>query len=580
MHLQSFRVRKFRNVLDSSDVRVEPDVTCLVGKNEAGKSALLEALYLLNPVYGETFHIEEQYPNWLLAADRRAGDPLEVTPVEATFELSPADVAAVEAALGAGVLAAERITVGRRYDGGTEWAVALDDSAAAAGGEEPWRAAVGVLEERLPQFFRFTEYHRLPGTVALRDLERDVEPPGASGLQTARALLRLADSDPRDLRTDDFELRRGELDAVQISLTREVFEYWRQNTDLEVHFDTQQRTERATLGGPQSVVDELHIRLHDRRTGYSSNFSQRSSGFQWFFSFLAAFSEFRDAPSDVVVLLDEPALTLHGAAQADLLRFIDERLAPASPVLYTTHSPFLLDPGRLERVRLVEDRGPSEGAVAGDDLVSADAEGLRPLRAALGFAMARDLFAGPRHLVVETPVEYVVLEALSTRLRKAGRAHLDGRWQVLPAGTAAHLPTAVSLIGPAAGVTVLTGEDAPGLRRVSGSLARLLLSGEHVVTFGDALGGEVEHAGVEDLFTPEDYLALHNAATRSKLQLRMLPSGASITERISAATGAVDRAAVAQHLATGRRVKLSPTTLDAFERLFERINATLPADGA
>jgi predicted ATPase len=565
-------------VLDSSDVCVQPDVTCLVGKNEAGKSALLEALYLLNPVYGEAFKIEEQYPNWLLAADRRAGDPLGVVPIEGIFALSPADVAAVEAALGAGVLASERITVGRRYDGGTEWAVALDDEAGAAGGEEPWRAAVEVLEQRLPRFFRFTEYHRLPGTVALRDLERDDEPPGASGLQTARALLRLADSDPRDLRSDDFELRRGELDAVQISLTREVFAYWRQNTDLEVHFDTQQRTERATLGGPQSVVDELHIRLRDRRTGYSSNFSQRSSGFQWFFSFLAAFSEFADAAPDVVVLLDEPAQSLHGAAQADLLRFIDERLAPASPVLYTTHSPFLISPDRLERVRLVEDRGPAEGAVAADDLDSSDAEGLRPLQAALGFDMASDLFAGPRHLVVETPGEYLLLEALSTRLRRAGRAHLDARWRVLPAGAAAHLATAVSLIGRRASVTVLTGEDAPGLGRVRGSRARRLLPDGQVVTFGDALGGDVERAGIEDLFAPEDYLALHNAATRSKLSLRALPSGASITERISVAAGAVDRDAVARHLTGARRVKLSAATLDVFERLFDLVNATLPPD--
>ena len=49
MKLTAFRVAKFRNIVDSERIQVDPSVTCLVGKNEAGKSALIEALYLFNP---------------------------------------------------------------------------------------------------------------------------------------------------------------------------------------------------------------------------------------------------------------------------------------------------------------------------------------------------------------------------------------------------------------------------------------------------------------------------------------------------------------------------------------------------
>ena len=48
MRLRSFRVRAFRNVIDSGEINVD-DVTCLVGKNEAGKSAIMQALHSLNP---------------------------------------------------------------------------------------------------------------------------------------------------------------------------------------------------------------------------------------------------------------------------------------------------------------------------------------------------------------------------------------------------------------------------------------------------------------------------------------------------------------------------------------------------
>lgn len=70
MRLRSFQIRKFRNVVDSGVIQVEEEVTCLVGKNEAGKSALLEALYLLNPAYNEEFNIEEQYPRWVSSIGR------------------------------------------------------------------------------------------------------------------------------------------------------------------------------------------------------------------------------------------------------------------------------------------------------------------------------------------------------------------------------------------------------------------------------------------------------------------------------------------------------------------------------
>ena len=54
MILKTFHVTKFRNIVDSTLIYVDENVTCLVGKNEAGKSALIEALSLINPAYDDT----------------------------------------------------------------------------------------------------------------------------------------------------------------------------------------------------------------------------------------------------------------------------------------------------------------------------------------------------------------------------------------------------------------------------------------------------------------------------------------------------------------------------------------------
>jgi AAA15 family ATPase/GTPase len=62
MKLTSVHVREYKSIQDSSAFDVG-DVTWLVGKNEAGKTALLEALNRLNPlVPTKTFDVVEDYP--------------------------------------------------------------------------------------------------------------------------------------------------------------------------------------------------------------------------------------------------------------------------------------------------------------------------------------------------------------------------------------------------------------------------------------------------------------------------------------------------------------------------------------
>lgn len=117
MKLTSFRVRRYKNVLDSTDVSVEPDVTALVGMNESGKSTMMDALYRLNPVYGDEFVERDDYPRWRWKRDGRREDLSVVTPIEATFELDVDDLVALRDALGDGVATGKKVTVGRRYNG-------------------------------------------------------------------------------------------------------------------------------------------------------------------------------------------------------------------------------------------------------------------------------------------------------------------------------------------------------------------------------------------------------------------------------------------------------------------------------
>jgi predicted ATP-dependent endonuclease of OLD family len=369
----------------------------------------------------------------------------------------------------------------------------------------------------------------------------------------------------------------AELEAVSIDLTRQVFEYWTQNTDLSVTIDVDKATE-TTSTGQTAVARYLDVRVRDSRHGYTGNFEQRSSGFRWFFSFLAAFSEFESRPGRVVVLLDEPALTLHARAQQDFLRFINERLAPKHQVVYTTHSPFMVETGRLERARIVEDKGPDLGAEVTTEVLATDSDSVFPLQAALGYDIAQTLFVGPDNLLVEGTSDFTYLTVISDYLKEEVRTPLDERWRILPCGGVQNIPTFVALLGSHLEVSVLIDSGTRGSQRLTELGNRGLLDLSRLVTIGQVTGAK--KADIEDVFDVADYLFIFNAAEGESLTAQDLPLGDRIVKRITEKIGRdFDHGGPADYFLRHRDEvlpKLSAVTLDRFEQLIEQLNKTLP----
>ena len=144
-----------------------------------------------------------------------------------------------------------------------------------------------------------------------------------------------------------------------------------------------------------------------------------------------------------VILLDEPGTGLHARAQADFLGFIDERLSRKCQVVYTTHSPFMVQPKKLLRVRLVQDDGRDIGSRVTDDVLSIDSDTLFPLQGALGYDMVQHLFIAPHNLVVEGTSDFTYLSLISDYLREKNKISLDPKWSIVPVGGADLVPTFV-----------------------------------------------------------------------------------------------------------------------------------------
>jgi predicted ATP-dependent endonuclease of OLD family len=280
-----------------------------------------------------------------------------------------------------------------------------------------------------------------------------------------------------------------------------------------------------------------------------------------------------------VILLDEPAVGLHAKAQADFLRFIEERLTKRCQVVYTTHSPFMVQPGHLERVRIVEDRGKDEGSVVSSDVLSRDPDTLFPLQGALGYDLVQHLFVAEHNLVVEGTSDYTYLRIISDYLStRAGRVSLDQRWSIVPVGGADSVPTFVALLGNHLNVTVVLDSRKEGHQRLYRLAADKSLDKKRIILIGDVLGRNL--ADVEDLFAPAEYLELYNKAFTADLKEADLTGTDSIVSKIARHLG-VERfdhgrpADVLLRERDGFLPKLTDDTFRRFEALFERINKTL-----
>ena len=91
-----------------------------------------------------------------------------------------------------------------------------------------------------------------------------------------------------------------------------------------------------------------------------------------------------------IILLDEPGPYLHPKAQNDILKAL-EILATSDQIIFTTHSPYLINPNTLERVRLV--RRDSKNCTVIQNQVHAarigDNEVYTPIMTAIGLDLSK-----------------------------------------------------------------------------------------------------------------------------------------------------------------------------------------------
>jgi len=653
--LEKVRIHEFQSITDSNEFDVT-DITCLVGKNESGKTAILKALYRLNPVIPAhgSFDVTDDYPRSNVEDYRRdiaSGVRKPAVVTKAEFRLSPDEVAEVENAFGPCIISEARLILEKGYDNVVRPTLFLDESVAvkrfvaeaqvssdiesvlnSARNLTELRSAADELDipdrdnrlkrlyslleraekglgahiyeqyikKHVPKFLYFDEYYLMSGQENINAL-RSRQDQGKLK-ESDYPLLGLIDL--ARLKLDELlapgrtEALVNNLEGAGNYLTKKILKYWSQNKHLSLKFDVRQAL-------PQDPPDmrtgtNLWVRVYDSKHMVSTPFGSRSRGFVWFFSFLAWFDQQQRQNQPLVLLLDEPGLFLHGRAQEDLLRYLEEELKPGYQVIYTTHSPFMVDPRRFDRVRIVQDEQldteeelPPErqGTRVITDVLLATDDSLFPLQGALGYEIHQTLFIGPNSLVVEGASDLLVLQGMSAILESRGREGLSSSWTVTPVGGASRVPAFVALLGSQRGIRVAALLDIQDRdqQSVESLYKQKLLRKKDVVTFSQFTGKK--QSDIEDMFTPEFYLDLVNAEFKKDLDAPVSLSSLNPHEpRITAQLceyfrdhpmrGNVrfNHYRPARYLVENTATlaeKVPPETLDRFESLFKTLNDML-----
>ena len=570
MYLKSVQVTNFRSADDSGAFELAP-VTCLVGKNESGKSAILLALAALNPhdATPVLLDLERDYPRrFLTQYDSTHGDRGAVA-ISTTWELTDSEAQTIADQVGQGVLKSNLVTIARRYGKDIEVKADLDYEQAVEllygrfALNAPERSALGspsttsdliksldalesptqkhqdlqrhlqehgpvivqarrLIETMLPSFMYVSSYDRMDGAIQLEQtnnliqsaqLDRD----DYRGVRLFCEFLEYAGvSIDEIVNVQTYETFNAKLQAASNNITDQILEYWTQNPDLDVLV----RVEQARQGDPPPFNSGTiaRARIVNRLHRVDTPFSERSAGFVWFFSFLVKFAQVKDDDAPVVLLLDEPGLSLHGKAQADLLRFFEEKLAPHHQIVYSTHSPFMVPASAFDRVRIVEDkvevrgqrRTPLGTKVRGD-VLELDPDTLFPLQGALGYEITQSLFVGEHTLLVEGPSDILYLQALSAALRARNKNGLDDRWTLCPAGGIDKIMPFVSLFaGNELHLAVLSDQSSGDKRKLARITESGILQAGHLYSITDFV--DATEGDVEDLFDPESFIHIVNSA--------------------------------------------------------------------
>jgi energy-coupling factor transporter ATP-binding protein EcfA2 len=388
------------------------------------------------------------------------------------------------------------------------------------------KAAKTLVKQKMPSFVYYTNYGNLDSEIYLPHVienmgREDLGAKEQAKVRTLKVLFEFVGLQPEEI----LELGR----EFKAPVGRE-----REPTPQEIAVIAEKKKERSILLQSASAKltdkfrtwwkqgeyrfrfeadgDHFRIWVSDDKRPEEVELEGRSTGLQWFLSFYLVFLvESRDTHSGAILLLDEPGTSLHPLAQKDLSAFFDG-LSVDNQLIYTTHSPFLIDSDRLDRARKVyvsadgtTKATPDLREAEGDD--KAQRASGYAVYAALGLTVAESLLLGCTVVVVEGTSDQMYLSAIKTVMIGLGKITPHRELVFPPAGGAKGVKVVASILTgrDEALPMALFDSDATGKETARQLASSLYVDAKdrvlEVATFTGLAGSEIEDLIPPDVLT-------------------------------------------------------------------------------
>jgi ABC-type ATPase involved in cell division len=297
--------------------------------------------------------------------------------------------------------------------------------------------------EYCPVFELFEDFGSLlPNRIEMDDIVTGNEL--VEGYKAARNFLAIAQLDYSFFQQPSSRILKQKIENLNQSLTRNFQDFWQQSIgrNNKIHIQFELDHYNASYAGK---AGKPYLEFWIKDEGERLYPKQRSRGVRWFLSFYMELKASANINKQMVLLVDEPGVSLHARAQEDVLKVFED-IKEKIQVIYTTHSPHLVEINKLHRVLAVQrdnlDSLRSTTRIL-DPLRLSDAspDTLTPLQSILGNPVAGEGFSVKKfNLIVNDTGSFYILNAIILLMGYKGKI------SVIPSTNVSSMPLLCNIL--------------------------------------------------------------------------------------------------------------------------------------
>lgn len=325
------------------------------------------------------------------------------------------------------------------------------------------------LKRWIPNFILFNSFEDIfPNKIPFAELEKN---------EWIKDLSVISDLNIATIKGTDDRGKEKHKDDVNIKLNKDYEKFWTQDvSNLSVSWDS------------------AHLYFWIKEDGYPYEPSLQSKGRQWHLAFYVKVSARANEDVPNIILIDEPGLFLHAKAQEDILGKLEDS-AKEVQLVFSTHSPYLLEADKLNRVRLIHRANETGTQIENKVHALADKETLTPILTAIGLELSAGISAVDRvnNVIVEGPSDVFYLNAFKKILTKNSVNFIFG-------GGAGNMPFVGTILHGWGGKVVYLYDNDQGKKDGEKNLK------DNWLVLKDLILSVLGTAGsIEDIFSPSDF---------------------------------------------------------------------------